>query len=88
MAPVGQMVMQATQRPQPSSTGPSTGSGKFYEQFTEEKNDPASRLRISECLPVQPSPVFLLSGAQEQRRVYKRSKIQRHTVLLNSFQVF
>ncbi len=48
-----------------SVTGLSMGSGNINEQFAEEKNDPASRLRISECLPVQPSPAFPPKGAPE-----------------------
>ncbi len=64
IAPVGQMVMARRRicrnlpRPAGRPRGKSISS-------SPEKNEPASRLRISECLPVQPSPAFPLMGVQE-----------------------
>ena len=58
MALVGQMVKQAVQLPQFSSTGLSTGNGKLIKSSPKKNQEPASLLRVRLCFPVQPIPAF------------------------------
>ncbi|MNC64581.1 hypothetical protein D3C75_1147980 [compost metagenome] len=63
MAPVGQMLMQATHLPHCSfSTGTSTGSGRPTSSSPRKKKEPAVSLSSSECLPTQPSPALAANG--------------------------
>ena len=87
MAPVGQIVMQATQRPLLRDRAVDR-QGRSISSSPRKKNDPASRLKISECLPVQPRPAFSAMAARDRRGIDKRSKIERSTLFLNLHPVF